>query len=70
MNFGRTGCPIKCPLHGREIDYRKTFCPEAERIFEKEALSLMHQIFLGGKEDMDLILDAIRKVRGNTDELR
>ena len=70
MNFGRTGCPIKCPLYGKGIDYRKTFCPEAERIYQKEALSLPHAIFLGGKEDMDLILDAIRKVRENTEELR
>lgn len=70
MNFGRTGCPIKCPLYGKEIDYRKTFCPEAERIFQKEALSLSHAVFLGGRDDMDLILEAIRKVRTNTDELR
>ena len=70
MNFGRTGCPIKCPLHGEEVDYRKIFCPEAERIHRNEALSLTHRAFLGGTEDMDLILDAIRKVRENTDALR
>ena len=33
-------------------------------------LSIGQRIFLGDKEDMDLILDAIRKVRANTDELR
>ncbi|GAH87663.1 unnamed protein product, partial [marine sediment metagenome] len=66
MSFGRTGCPVKCPLHPGEIDYTKTFCPEAERIYETEALSLPHAAFLGGKEDMDLILQAIRKVRQNT----
>lgn len=70
MNFGRTGCPIKCPLYGREIDYSKVYCPEAERIYKEEALSMPHAVFLGEKEDMDLILEAIRKVRDNVDELR
>lgn len=70
MNFGRTGCPIKCPLYGREMDYSKVYCPEAERIYKEEALSIPHAIFLGDREDMDLILEAIRKVRDNVDELR
>lgn len=70
MNFGRTGCPIKCPFYGKEMDYRKTFCPEAERIYKKEALSLPHAVFLSEREDMDLILGAIWKVRQNTDELK
>ncbi len=59
---------IKCP--GRDIDYTKVHCPEAERIFRTEALSIGQSAFLGDKEDMDLILEAIRKVRANTDELR
>lgn len=59
--------PIKCP--SREIDYTKVHCPEAERIYQKEALSIGQSAFLGDKEDMDLILEAIRKVRANTDEL-
>lgn len=70
MNFGRTGCPLKCPLYGKPIDYTKVHCPEAERIYKTEALSISHENFLGEKENMDLILEAIRKVRANTDELR
>ena len=70
MNFGRTGCPIKCPLYGKSVDYTKVHCPEAERIYETEALSISHAVFLGEREDMDLILEAIRKVRANTDELK
>jgi hypothetical protein len=70
MNFGRTGCPIKCPLYGKPVDYTKVHCPEAERIYETEALSIFHRYFLGGREDMDLILEAIRKVRANAGELR
>ncbi len=70
MNFGRTGCPITCPFYGKEVDFRKVHCPQAERIFQTEALSLPHRVFLGDESDMDLILDAVRKVRENVDELR
>jgi dTDP-4-amino-4,6-dideoxygalactose transaminase len=68
--WGETGCPIRCPLYeGEEIDYTKVHCPEAERIHETEALDLSHRILLGPRENMDLILDAMRKVRENVDEL-
>lgn len=70
-NFGRTGCPVQCPLHGEPVDYTQTHCPEAERVFQTQALSIPHPTFLGDTTaDMDLLLDAIRKVRANTDELR
>jgi len=65
--------PIKCPSYDKSIDYTKVHCPEAERICQTEALSIgrtSHDPFLGDKGDMDLILEAIRKVRANTDELR
>ena len=45
-------------------------CPNAERVHEREALFIAHAHFLGKREDMDLILEAIRKVWANTDELR
>jgi len=63
MNFGRTGCPIRCPLYGKPVDYTKTHCPAAERLFAEEALALPHTVFLGGRSDMDRILEAVRKVR-------
>jgi len=69
MTGGRTW-PIRCPGYPKPIDYTQVHCPEAERIYETEALSIGHSCFLGGQEDMDLILEAIRKVRANTDELR
>lgn len=68
--FGQTGCPIKCPLYGKEIDYSKFHCPDAERAYKKEACSFTHRMFLGEQEDMELILSAIRKIRENTDALR
>ena len=70
MNFGRTGCPVKCPLYGKPVDYAKVHCPEAERIYQTEALSIGHRHFLGGTEDMDLILEAFKKIRAHTDELK
>ena len=71
MNFGRTGCPVRCPLYGKPVDYTKTVCPTAERVHATQALSLPHALFLGETtEEMDLILDAIRKVRAHADELR
>jgi 3-amino-5-hydroxybenzoate synthase len=45
-------------------------CPEAERIASTESWSLGHTFFLGPVSDMDLILEAIRKLRRNVDELR
>lgn len=69
MNFGRTGCPISCPLYGKELDFREVSCPQAEHVFENVALSIPHSSFLGDREDMDLILEAVGKVRANTAEL-
>jgi dTDP-4-amino-4,6-dideoxygalactose transaminase len=54
---------------GRDIDFTKVHCPEAERVHAHAALSLTHRLFLGEQEDMDLILEAIRKIRENTGEL-
>ena len=68
MAAGRTW-PIKCPSYEKTIDYTKVHCPEAERIYQKEALAIGQSAFLGDREDMDLMLEAIRKVRANTDEL-
>lgn len=68
--WGETGCPVRCPLYNGDIDYTKVRCPEAERVHESEALDLTHRILLGPRENMDLILDALRKIRENVDELR
>ena len=70
MNFGRTGCPIKCPLYGRKVDFRKVRCPNSEHVFTETGLRFNHRLFLGPRRDMDCILRAVRKIRENTDELR
>ncbi|MFQ5809493.1 MAG: hypothetical protein ACE5JM_07730, partial [Armatimonadota bacterium] len=68
--WGETGCPVRCPLYeGETMDYTVVHCPEAERIHETEALDLSHRILIGPRESMDRILDAMRKIRENVEEL-
>lgn len=57
-------------IAGHTVDYSNTCCPVAERLFEKEALSIEHRIFLGDKEDMDKIIQVFKKIRENTNELK
>ncbi len=51
-------------------DYAKMQTPVCQRIYEEEGVVLAHKLFLGGTEDMDLMLEAIQKVRENVNELR
>lgn len=58
---------------GREkpLDLRNMYsCPESERAAYQEAVWFMHQLFLGGKQDVDAIVDGIHKVLENLEELR
>ena len=45
-------------------------CPVAERAAYHEAIWFSHHLFLGGKENVDSIVDAILKVLHNIEELR
>ncbi len=64
-NFG----PVAYPAGVEPPDYSAVHCPECERIFREEGISMPHATFLGGTEDMDLVLDAVRKIRENAEEL-
>jgi dTDP-4-amino-4,6-dideoxygalactose transaminase len=58
---------------GREkpLDLRNMYsCPESEKAAYQESIWFMHQLFLGGKGDVDAIVDAIHKVLDNIEELR
>jgi dTDP-4-amino-4,6-dideoxygalactose transaminase len=69
--FGRTGFPVReHSWQGRPIDYGAVRCPEAERIFMTEAVSLGHALFLGPESDMDAIAGAIVKIWDHRDDLR
>jgi len=69
MRFGRTGCPVRCPLYGKTIDYAKFSCPVAERVYEKEIVALGKD-FLLERDQVDLVLEAIKKIKENVDELQ
>ncbi len=55
----------------RPIDY-KSFaeqCPVARRACQKEAVWLMHHLFLGTTQQVDMILDVFYKIRDNCRKL-
>ncbi len=69
MDCGRTNYPFNAQVYGQALDYRGFHCPETERIAATEALSFSHPLFLGPPEHMDLVLDAVRKIREHVAEL-
>ena len=55
----------------KPLDLRNMYkCPAAERAAYHEAVWFPHQLFLGRKEDIDGIANAIKKVLENIEELR
>ena len=62
-------CPLSCPYYGKETDYSKVSCPNAEKICE-EAVWLRHSVLLADKEDMDGTITAVKKVRGSIDRIK
>ncbi|MGQ9553657.1 MAG: DegT/DnrJ/EryC1/StrS family aminotransferase [Anaerolineae bacterium] len=69
MAFGKTGCPVLCPHHGRPVDYSKVSCPQSERVYDTEVVALGKD-FLMSRENVDKVLEAINKIKANLDELR
>jgi len=51
-------------FYGKEIDYSKFYCPETERIYRTEVVALGKD-FLMERENIDFILQAIRKIKDN-----
>ena len=43
--------------------------PVCERVFNEESVCLHHKVLMGTKEDMDLIVNAIKKIYDNAEEL-
>ena len=68
--FDQLGCARQGSLYEGEIDYGKVYCPNAERVYAEEVCSFPHAMFLGGVDDMELILETFHKLRENTDELK
>ncbi len=59
------------PQNGRNRpDYSQVLCPVAEKAYSEEGVSLFHSMLLGNREDIDDVINAIRKIRENLDELK
>jgi len=56
-------------LHGHEMDYSQVHCPETERIYDSEVVALSKD-FLLQRNDVDKVLEALKKLRGNVGELK
>lgn len=63
------GQPLHYAAEGRPVDYDQLVLPESERAI-KEGFWWMHETFLGTKEDVDDIINAVIKIRENTEELK
>lgn len=50
------------------VDYSAAECPVCERVCDNEAVWLMQETFLGTKQDMDDVAEAVRKVQKYADE--
>lgn len=60
----------RSPFFHSDKDYSGEFCPVAEHAYEEEAVGFISAgTLLGSKDDMDDILNAIRKVSDNKAEL-
>jgi len=55
-------------IYGIPVDYAGTHCPVAERVYENEIVAFGKD-FLMEREKVDLVLEAIRKIKENVDEL-
>jgi len=56
-------------LYGGNIDYSKVKLPITERACYEEGVWLFQNMFLGTKEDMDDIVNAIVKIKENAEEI-
>jgi len=68
QNYFKYGCPISCKFTRSTVDYKNTYCPNAEKMHESY-VRIPHRFLMGTRKDMDDIVKAIKKVRENTNEL-
>jgi len=62
--FGPRGKRVDLP-----VDYSAVYCPETEKACYEEAIWLTQNMLLGTRQDMDDIVNAIRKIQNNADQL-
>ena len=44
--------------------------PVCEKVYNEQSVCMHHSVLMGGKEDMDIIVEAIKKIYDNADELK
>ena len=71
-DFGKESCPVSCQRYDKSINYAdfEKLNPVAENACKSEAIWLEQRMFLGDKEDIEDIINAIKKIRDNLNELR
>ncbi len=57
-------------IYKDRVDYNAVECPVCERVCVDEAVWLMQETFLGPKQDMDDVAEAIRKIQQYADEAK
>lgn len=68
--FGSNGFPWSSDICKRDVDYRKGICPVAEELNDKSFLGLGTFAYELSDEEVDLVVEAFRKVWRNLDQLR
>jgi len=66
---GPAYCPVSCPYYGREVDYTRVVCPNAECAC-REVVWLSQSMLLASEGDMEAIVAAARKIRRCVSQLR
>jgi len=61
----REGAFVSYGHYKGKVDYSKVYCPVTEKACKEEGVWLFQSMLLGDKEDMDNIVEAIRKIKGN-----
>ncbi|UCD48958.1 MAG: DegT/DnrJ/EryC1/StrS family aminotransferase [Phycisphaerales bacterium] len=56
--------------HFRQVDPKRFELPVCTRAYERESVCFHHNVLMGTHADMDLILEAIRKIYDHADELK
>lgn len=62
-------CPPSCPYHGRKIDYNSVHCPVCEQVCG-DTCWLPQSVLLADEPAIRSIVDAVRKIVENVEELR
>lgn len=66
--YGLRRCPVSCPYYGREMDYSRVMCPNAELI-SSEACWILQYALLADERDMKDIAAAVWKIWECKEEL-